>query len=113
MSKRWMQEQKRKAEVQGSAVQQNPNVGGKTQMEKGKDKPKGGRLEAKVISVSKSDFTIKVQAAKGHEDSEKEITLPLTAWNGAGAEVGESLGYEPPAQGPKLNNAVLYDSSKV
>ena len=73
---------------------------------------KGGRLEAKVISVSKTDFTIIVQHAKGHVDSGKEITLPLTAWNGAGAEVGEELGYDAPATGPKLNNAVYYDSSR-
>ena len=74
---------------------------------------KGGRLEAKVVAASKADFTIKVQSAKGHEDHEKEITLPLTAWNGAGAEVGEKLGYEAPARGPKLNDAVIYNSQTV
>jgi hypothetical protein len=111
MSKSWYQKQQQR--IAQNSVQQNSNVEEKSKMtDKPKDKPKGGRLEAKVISVSKSDFTIKVQHAKGHEDSEKEITLPLTAWNGPGAEVGEDLGYEAPTAGPKLNQAVVYDSSR-
>lgn len=72
----------------------------------------GGRLEAKVIAASKSDFTIKVQDAKGHEDGGREITLPMSCWNGPGAQVGgEKLGYDrSELRAPKLNDSVLYDS---
>lgn len=74
---------------------------------------KGGRLEAKVVAASKSDFTIRVQSAKGHEDHEKEITLPIGAWNGPGAEVGADLGYEKPSREPRLNDAVMYNSETL
>jgi hypothetical protein len=71
---------------------------------------KGGRLNAKVTAASKTDFTIQVQEAKGHEDHLREITLPMEAWNGPGAEVGAELEYPEPERGPKLNDSVLYNS---
>jgi hypothetical protein len=73
---------------------------------------KGGRLEAKVIAASKADFTIKVQDAKGHEDGGREITLPMSCWNGPGAEVGsEKLGYNrEELRAPKLNDSVIFNS---
>ena len=72
---------------------------------------KGGRLDAKVISASKSDFTIRVQPAKGHEDHEREITLPMSCWNGAGAQVGDGLGYDrSDLKAPRLGDGVVYDS---
>lgn len=106
--KRKQRKEARQAAVVQNSVQQNSNVNREPQM----PKTKGGRLEAKVISASKTDFTIKIQAAKGHEDSEKEITLPLSDWNGAGAEVGGKLDYDAPARGPRLNDSVFYDSSR-
>jgi hypothetical protein len=74
---------------------------------------KGGRLEAKVIGASKNDFTIRVQSAKGHEDDNREITLPMSAWNGAGAQVGgEKLGYDrKDLRPPKMGETVVYDST--
>jgi hypothetical protein len=73
---------------------------------------KGGRLNAKVVGASKTDFTIKVERAGGHEDSEREITLPMACWNGNGAQVGSAkLGYDrEELRGPKLNDSVIFDS---
>jgi hypothetical protein len=73
---------------------------------------KGGRLEGKVVGASKTDFTIKIAKAGGHEDSEREITLPISCWNGPGAQVGsEKLGYNrEELRAPKLNDSVIFNS---
>ena len=78
-----------------------------------KNAVKGGRLDAKVVGASKTDFTIKVQPAIGHENSEQEITLPMSCWNGPGAQVGgEKLGYDrSELKPPKLGDGVIFDSS--
>jgi hypothetical protein len=79
----------------------------------------GGRLNAKVVGVSKADFTLLIDAG-GHEDHGKEITLPVAMWNGPGAVCGDgkALGYEPypeenPRAKPQFGDACYYEADQV
>jgi hypothetical protein len=77
---------------------------------------KGGRLEARVVNFTATDFTIKCEGA-GHEDAGKTITLPRTLWRGPGAEIGAE-GYEPyeasdPRSAPRVNDFVYYNSDVI
>jgi hypothetical protein len=80
------------------------------------DLNKGGRLNAKVVAVGKSSFTVKVDG-KGHEHHDAEIELPASHWNGPGAVCGpaKDLGYpkldaDNPRSTPKGGESVIFDA---
>lgn len=73
----------------------------------------GGRLEGTVISASKADFTVAVEG-QGHIHHKKELTFPISMWQGPGAVVGEDRGVDAydaddPRAKPKGRERVIVD----
>jgi len=74
---------------------------------------KGGRLEARVVNFSPTNFTVKI-SGKGHELHEKEATLPIELWRGPGGVIGAPdavpFDKDDPRARPRPNDFVYYDA---